>query len=146
MNFPQLAKQPSWDDIHHSFKQMNSWEERYRQLLLLGKQLTAIPAENQDKKIAISGCESKTWFYIDQNHQLWLDSEARIIRGIIIILLTLITYNNKDSFISINLIDVLDDLGLKNYISHSRINGINSIWNKIIELHSNKREADPNLF
>lgn len=145
MIFPQLAEQPTWDEIHYSFKQMNSWEERYRKLLLLGKQLTNIPVEYQDKKIAISGCESKTWFYVDHNQQLWLDSEARIIRGIIIILLALIMHN-KDAFVSINIINILDNIGLKSYISNSRINGINAIWNKLIALHSDKHATDLDFF
>lgn len=135
MIYPQAAALPDWQQLQTLFSSAKSYEERYRQLLLLGKKLPAMPENYRREQSEVSGCESRSWVY-SENNQLWCDSEARIIKGLMAIILSLVNYSNHQSIKSIDLISKLEQLGLRHYISESRINGTQAIWRQIIVLQA----------
>ncbi len=68
------------------------WEDKYRQLILLGKQLPALPDALKTAEIEIAGCENRVWLGHQQRADGTLhffgDSEGRIVRGLLAVLLT----------------------------------------------------------
>ena len=74
-----------------SFK---SWEERYRQIIAWGRKLPSMSEELKSETVTISGCESQVWFVSEQRNERWhfcADSDARIVRGLIAIVLAFVT-------------------------------------------------------
>ncbi|MFM2484221.1 SufE family protein [Celerinatantimonas yamalensis] len=144
MNYPQSENIPSWSDLCELFQQAKSWEERYRQLLLLAKKLPPLSESQHRAEYEVQGCESRSWVYL-HDEAIWLDSEARIIRGLMVVLLVVIHHHCIQDISTINIIERLETLGLRHYISDSRINGIQAIWQNINYLHTYERDIDPKV-
>ncbi len=82
------------DTLGHTFAALKQWEEKYRQLILLGKQLPAMSEEEKAQAQEIPGCENRVWlgYQVRDNGTLHFfgDSEGRIVRGLLAVLLTAI--------------------------------------------------------
>ena len=80
------------DSLITQFSTFRQWEERYRQLILLGRQLPALPEALKSVEIELSGCENRVWLghQVMESGQLHFfgDSEGRIVRGLLAVLLT----------------------------------------------------------
>lgn len=74
------------------FLPLTQWEDKYRQLILLGKQLPALPDECKAQAKEIAGCENRVWLGFTQSDNgtmhFFGDSEGRIVRGLLAVLLT----------------------------------------------------------
>ncbi|WP_369012166.1 SufE family protein [Erwinia pyrifoliae] len=60
------------DSLLAQFSHFRQWEERYRQLILLGKQLPVLPDELKNETTELRGCENRVWL----GHQLLENGRA----------------------------------------------------------------------
>ncbi|WP_298773288.1 SufE family protein [uncultured Shewanella sp.] len=122
------------EQILARFNDAKNWQERFRQLMLLAKQLPKLAEEYQTPNAKIQGCESDAWLYHYEEkgrHFYMGDSDARIVRGLIVLLL--IAYNGKNTK-EINDFDhhqYFEQLGLSGQLSPSRSNGLHALINAI---------------
>lgn len=77
----------SADDIVETLSFFDDWEERYRYIIDLGKQLPAFPADMQTPERIVHGCQSQVWLEIgfdadNSQVKLAVDSDALIVRGL----------------------------------------------------------------
>lgn len=113
------------------------WEDRYRQVIQLGKKLPALPEEYKQAQLLVSGCESQVWLAHEQRGETFhfaADSDARIVRGLITLVLA--AYEGKDAA-AIRAFDIdsyFDSLGLMAHLSPSRGNGLKAIVEQIKQL------------
>jgi len=136
-----LAKQFELTDSKalELFTAKKSWEEKFRQLMLLGKQLPPLPTEFQLDDHLVSGCESKVWLvsaWHNETLHLAASSDAKIVKGLVSIVLA--AFNNKTA-VDINQFDLdmyLKQLNLLNQLSPSRANGMHAIVAKIQNIAS----------
>jgi cysteine desulfurase/selenocysteine lyase len=117
------------------FTALKGWDSRHRQIMLLGKQLKRLDKSARNDHTLISGCESLAWLVTQKNEQnvfyFEADSDARIIRGLLVIVLA--AFNNKTA-VQIQAFDIesyFKTLGLIKHLSPSRGNGILAIVEKI---------------
>ncbi len=108
-----------------------SWEERYRLIIQAGKQLP-FPTEQQLAEMQpISGCEAKVWFKITGKNDLTFDfqaySEARIINGLLWILLQEIQGKTVEQLKQFDLTAYFTELGIAQRLSSTRLNGLKQI-------------------
>ena len=129
-----------FETISEDFDFLESWEDKYRYIIDLGKDLEIYPKEFKNEDYRVIGCASQVWFYpkiSDQNGKKIFsfkgDSDAMIVRGLIKLLSTI--YNNKEvkEAIIIDPYKQLELLNLKEHISSQRSNGLNSMILKIKE-------------
>jgi len=121
------------------FASHNSWEDRYRLLMRLGKALPALPLAQKVDDVLLAGCESKVWFYghYDQtslNLVLTIDSDAKIIKGLISLIISAhhdLTFEQVQQF---DCVEFIKKLGLLSHLSPSRGNGIKAIIHAIEQL------------
>lgn len=117
------------------FREKSSWEERYRQLILLSKQLPALPETLKQQHLELKGCENRVWLGHERNEDGTLhfygDSEGRIVKGILAILLTQIEGKTPQQILDIPLMQLFDQLGLLQQLSASRSQGLDSLVNAI---------------
>ena len=79
-------------DIRESFGFFDSWEDKYRFLIDLGRQLDHLPDEDRVEQNLVRGCQSQVWLVptydaeADRLH-LAIDSDAHIVRGLIAVTL-----------------------------------------------------------
>lgn len=121
-------------EIADTFDLLGEWEERYRYLLDLGKQLEPFPeAEKTDDSI-VRGCMSQVWM----DHQLRDgrlhfrgDSDAHIVRGLIALLFALVQDRTPREVLDTDIRQVFADLGLENHISMNRRNGFYAMSERV---------------
>ncbi|MGB0360062.1 MAG: cysteine desulfurase sulfur acceptor subunit CsdE, partial [Endozoicomonas sp.] len=130
------AQSLHYTTVGDKLSDFTNWQERYRQIIMLGKTLPSLPEHLKTEETRLHGCESNVWlhyYYDDENMQLHFsaDSDARVIRGLIAMILS--AYNGKTPA-TIENVDIdqwFQDLGLYNHLSPSRGNGLRAIVKKI---------------
>lgn len=116
------------ETLRATFAPLQQWEDKYRQLILLGKQLPALPADLKHEDIEITGCENRVWLGYchlpNGTLHFYGDSEGRIVRGLLAVLLTAIEGKTAEQLLSVDPLILFDELGLRNQLSASRSSGL----------------------
>ncbi len=110
-----------------SFENANNWQERYRQIMLLGKTLPKLDDEFRIERAQVRGCESNAWLYhqkIDNKHYFIADSDARIVKGLVALLLAACHGKSSEEIATFDIEGYFDQLGLTGQLSPSRTNGL----------------------
>ena len=123
------------DDLIDNFEFLDSWEDKYRYIIELGEKLPPFDEQFRTEEWKVKGCQSQVWLVpkkqSDGRLKFMGDSDAMIVKGLIFIVL--VVYNNLTS-IEIknkNIEEIFTKLGLKDHLSPSRRNGLESMINKI---------------
>ncbi|MGK3144212.1 cysteine desulfurase sulfur acceptor subunit CsdE [Pantoea sp. C2G6] len=136
MSSPLLAPHPFGTEItvaslKESFSRFHQWEDRYRQLIQLSRQLPALPEELKTADIELSGCENRVWLGSqrrpDGSLHFYGDSEGRIVRGLLAVLLTGVEGKAPQSLLEADPLQLFDELGLRAQLSASRSSGLQAL-------------------
>lgn len=122
-----LALELNSADILPLFENANNWQERYRQIMLLGKTLPKLDEAYRVESAQVRGCESNAWLYhspIEGKHYFVADSDARIVKGLIGLLLTACNGKSSAEIANFDIEGYFDMLGLTGQLSPSRTNGL----------------------
>lgn len=114
-----------------------SWEQRARLLMQWGDRLPAIADDEKTDEHLVDGCESKVWLLanvIDGHWQFRAASDARLIRGLVALLLARVNGLTAEELQQIDLPDWFNQLGLSRQLSPSRSNGLNAVLQKMRQL------------
>jgi cysteine desulfurase/selenocysteine lyase len=115
-----------------------NWQVRFNTLLSAGNLLPALPAAYKSQQNKVSGCESNVWLIAEQQpDRSWkfaADSDARLMRGIICLLLSVIQNKTGDNLQLIDTQQLLESCDLHHYLGPSRTNGVQAIVDKIKQL------------
>ncbi|SIO01495.1 cysteine desulfurase sulfur acceptor subunit CsdE [Salinivibrio sp. ES.052] len=117
--------------------QHTSWEDKYRQLILWGKQLPTFTDEQKQVASPVSGCESDVWLLhqsVDDMHYFAADSNARIVKGLLAVVLACVHGQTRDSIRVLNLNHFFQQTGLSHHLSESRANGLHAIVQHIHQI------------
>lgn len=79
------------ETLKQTFAPLSQWEDKYRQLILLGKQLPTLSDDLKAQAKEIAGCENRVWLGVSVSGEklhFFGDSEGRIVRGLLAVLLT----------------------------------------------------------
>jgi cysteine desulfurase/selenocysteine lyase len=123
------------ENIITLFSNTKSWDSRHREIMLLGKTLPRLDKALRSDTTLISGCESLAWLKLEYTEQgiymFTADSDAKIIRGLLVIVLA--AYNKKTAIQihEFNINAYFSHLGLMQHLSPSRGNGLLAIVEKI---------------
>ncbi|HSG51178.1 MAG TPA: SufE family protein [Rheinheimera sp.] len=115
---------------------VKDWQSKYRILMQLGKKLPPIPEKMKQTEFLVKGCESRAWLMhyhnkSDDKHYFVLDSEARIVKGLMAIMLCLVNGMTSSELSKFDLQHKFDQLNLKPYLSQSRGNGLTAMAERI---------------
>ncbi len=133
---PLLAPHPfgraiTVDSLTTTFSHLPQWEDRYRQLIQLGRQLPALPEALKTPAIALTGCENQVWFssqlQSDGTLHFYGDSEGRIVRGLLAVLLTAVEGQTPPMLLQHDPLALFDTLGLRAQLSASRSSGLQAL-------------------
>ena len=115
------------------FNQYNDWEDRYKELIKIGKNLDDLPVEFQVEKFQIKGCQSKVWLrpqYKNGVVEFFATSDAVLVKGIVGLLVEAYSHATPDEIISYK-DDFLKDIGITDHLSMNRTNGLASMLKQI---------------
>ncbi|WP_437612515.1 cysteine desulfurase sulfur acceptor subunit CsdE [Erwinia sp. V71] len=125
-----------------TFSAFQQWEDRYRQLILLGKQLPALPLELKTSAIELSGCENRVWLghqqLADGTLHFYGDSEGRIVRGLLAVLLTAAEGKTAQQLRDADPLALFDKLGLRQQLSSSRSSGLQALADAVVRAAGEK--------
>lgn len=113
------------------------WEQRARLLMQWGDRLPAMADDEKTDEHLVDGCESKVWLLadvIDGHWQFRAASDARLIRGLVALLLARVNGLTAEDLQQVDLPDWFNQLGLSRQLSPSRSNGLNAVLQKMREL------------
>ena len=129
---------PLIDDIVSDFGLLDEWEDRYRYLIELGRDLDPLPedAHNEDNKVR--GCASQVWLEttVDRSGAAPVltfrgDSDAHIVRGLVRLTLALYSGKPAQEILTTDAQDLFATLGLTAHLTPQRSNGVRSMVERI---------------
>ena len=120
-----------------AFQAVGSWEQRARLLMQWGERLPALAAEDKVEANLVQGCESLVWLVgclRDDHWQFAASSDARLIRGLVALLLARVNGLSAEALQAVDLPDWFNQLGLSRQLSPSRSNGLNAVLQRMRQL------------
>ena len=119
------------------FQNAAGWEQRARLLMQWGDRLPALSDVDKVEANRVHGCESQVWLVgaLDDGHwQFAASSDARLIRGLVALLLVRVNGLSAVELQQVDLPDWFNQLGLSRQLSPSRSNGLNAVLQRMNEL------------
>ncbi|RON56906.1 SufE family protein [Pseudomonas frederiksbergensis] len=120
-----------------AFQQAGSWEQRARLLMQWGERLPALSDVDKVEANRVHGCESQVWLVgrlQDGHWQFSASSDARLIRGLVALLLARVNGLSAVELQQVDLPGWFNQLGLSRQLSPSRSNGLNAVLQRMNEL------------
>jgi cysteine desulfuration protein SufE len=124
-----------FDDLAGEFEVLGDWEERYRYVIDLGRELGPLTDAERSDANKVRGCASQVWLVTEPQADGTLkfrgDSDAHIVRGLIAILLRLYSGHSPAEITAFDANAALAKLGLSGALSAQRSNGLASMVARI---------------
>ena len=117
------------EEIVDEFNMFDSWIDKYDYLIDLGKSLPKIDNIYKTQDNIITGCQSQVWLHAkkeDNKVVFTADSDAIMTKGIIAMLIRVLSGQKAENIINTNL-DFINKIGLNEQLSQTRANGLNSM-------------------
>jgi cysteine desulfuration protein SufE len=114
------------DQVTEDFTMFDDWLSRYEYLIELGRTIPAIDPRHKTNDYIIEGCQSKVWLYPafdGKTISFTADSDAIITRGIVALLIRVLSGRTPDEIIGADLY-FIDKIGLRQNLSPTRSNGL----------------------
>jgi cysteine desulfuration protein SufE len=115
--------------IIEEFSAYDDWLDKYSLIVEMGKSLPLISEDYRTEQYIITGCQSKVWLHAAFTDGIVIftaDSDAIITKGIVNLLIRVLSGRTPDEIISAKL-DFIDQIGLREHLSPTRSNGLNSM-------------------
>lgn len=116
-------------DIVDEFDMFEDWMDKYDHIIALGKELPLIDEQYKVDDNLIKGCQSRVWLHADydgQNVTFTADSDAIITKGIIALMVRVLSGQSPEAIVNADL-SFVDEIGLKDHLSPTRANGLVSM-------------------
>ncbi|HEX4711780.1 SufE family protein [Phenylobacterium sp.] len=122
-------------ELSAEFDVLGDWEERYRYVIDLGRDLAPLSDAERSDANKVRGCASQVWLVREPQPDGALkfrgDSDAHIVRGLIAILLRLFSGRRAEEILAFDAPAAFAALGLSGALSQQRSNGLASMVARI---------------
>nr|WP_320142815.1 SufE family protein [uncultured Cohaesibacter sp.] len=126
------------DEIIENFSFIDDWEERYRYVIELGRELEDLPQEAMTSANKVEGCVSQVWLTTkvsgeDANPTLTFqgDSDAHIVKGLVAIALATFSGKTAKDILNTDADAIFDQIGLRDHLTPQRSNGLSAMIGRI---------------
>lgn len=127
------------NDIIESLGFLDDWEQRYRYILDLGRDLPHMPPEWQDEARLLRGCQSQVWIAHEQRDNLlhfMVDADAHIVRGLIAIVLSACNARPAEQILALDMDAYFGELDLLRHLTPTRGNGLRALVGRVRHIAS----------
>jgi cysteine desulfuration protein SufE len=133
-------------EITDNFSLLDEWDDRYRYLIELGRELPPLAAEAHNEANKVRGCASQVWLDTSVRPNgaggpvlsFVGDSDAHIVRGLIAILFAMYSGRGAKDILATDAVALFEKMGLREHLTPQRSNGFRSMVERI---HSDARAA-----
>ena len=118
--------------IVDEFALFDDWMGKYEHLIEMGRSLPLIDETYKTDEYLVRGCQAQVWLKAEAEGELirlTADSDALITKGLIAILLCILDRQPADAVVGADF-SFLDEIGMKDHLSPTRKNGLDSMINK----------------
>jgi cysteine desulfuration protein SufE len=126
------------DEIIGNFSLLDEWDDRYRYVIELGRSMSPLSELDRTEANKVQGCASQVWLattaWFDDGHPVLGfggDSDAHIVRGLVAILLSVVSGKRATEILETDPIALFDRLGLREHLTPQRSNGFRSMVARI---------------
>ena len=127
------------DDIIDNFALLDDWDDRYRYLIELGRELPPLPPAAHTDANKVQGCASQVWLDTTVRPNggdgpvltFVGDSDAHIVRGLIAVLFAVYSGKPARDILATDAVTVFEKLGLREHLTPQRSNGFRSMVERI---------------
>jgi cysteine desulfuration protein SufE len=131
---PPSAMSRTLDDIIADFGLIEDWEERYRYLIELGRELEPLPDSARTEANKVRGCASQVWIEtLPEGDALRFrgDSDAHIVKGLVRLTLAVYSGQTPSAILSRDAHGLFAELGLSQHLTPQRSNGVRAMVDRI---------------
>src|SRR5271170_5103614 len=133
-------------EIIDNFSLLDEWDDRYRYLIELGRELPPLAAEAHNEANKVRGCASQVWLDTSVRPNgaggpvltFVGDSDAHIVRGLIAVLFAMYSGRSARDILATDAVALFERIGLREHLTPQRSNGFRSMVERI---HSDARAA-----
>lgn len=114
------------DEVVEEFSEFTDWMDKYQMLIDLGNELEPLDEQYKTESNLIDGCQSRVWLQCDEKDGRLIftaDSDALIVKGIIALLIRVVSDHTPKEIIDADLY-FIDRIGLREHLSPTRANGL----------------------
>lgn len=114
------------DEVVEEFSEFTDWMDKYQMLIDLGNELAPLDEQYKTESNLIDGCQSRVWLQCDEKDGRLIftaDSDALIVKGIIALLIRVVSNHTPKEIIDADLY-FIDRIGLREHLSPTRANGL----------------------
>src|SRR5437764_1650640 len=127
------------EEIIGNFTVLDDWDDRYRYLIELGRELAPLSEGAHCDANKVQGCASQVWLdtTVRPNGKggpvldFVGDSDAHIVRGLIAILFAIYSGKHARDILSTDAVTIFERLGLREHLTPQRSNGFRSMVERI---------------
>ena len=122
------------DELADEFELLGDWEERYRHIIDLGRGLQPMSDTERSEENRVRGCASQVWLVTERSDgrlRFRGDSDAHIVRGLVAIVLRLLSDRTPADIKAFDAKAAFARLGLEGALSTQRSNGLASMIERI---------------
>ena len=120
-------------ELIDDFAFLSDWEQKYEYIIDLGKELKGLPEEKKKEDILIKGCQSQVWLDAElRDGKIFFlaDSNGILPKGIISLLVGVYSGHTAEEILAADF-DFISKIGLQEFLSPSRANGLASMIKQI---------------
>ncbi|GGJ07252.1 SufE family protein [Halopseudomonas pertucinogena] len=130
----QFGTDVTSDDILETLAFFDSWEDRYKYIIDLGRELPPLEDQHRTDENIVRGCQSQVWLTSrEEGGKLYFDadSDAFIVKGLLAVVLA--AYNGKAprDILDFDIEDYFARLNLLKHLSVTRGNGLRAMVKRI---------------
>lgn len=133
----ETSASPAFERLVEDFEFLDDWEDRYRYVIELAKELGEPPEGLHDPSHLVKGCASQVWldFRVPETDAERLgfagDSDAMLVKGLIAVLRRLFHGRPRAEIEAVDAMAQLARLGLDEALSPQRSNGLRAMVKRI---------------
>ena len=120
-------------ELIDDFAFLSDWEQKNEYIIDLGKELKGLPEEKKNDDILIKGCQSQVWLDAElRDGKIFFlaDSDGILPKGIISLLVGVYSGHTAEEILAADF-DFISKIGLQEFLSPSRANGLASMIKQI---------------
>jgi len=113
-------------EIVEEFALFDEWDDKYEYIIDLGKKLQVLDNHYKLDENKVKGCQSTVWLvadYRDDKVVFKADSDAVIVKGLISMLIRVLSNHTPDQIINAKL-GFLEQIGMHSHLAQTRSNGL----------------------
>jgi cysteine desulfuration protein SufE len=130
---------PDIDEIIDNFSVLDDWDDRYRYLIELGRELPPLAEAAHNDANKVQGCASQVWLDTRVRQDgadgpvlvFAGDSDAHIVRGLIAILFAIFSGQHANDILKTDALALFERMGLREHLTPQRSNGFRSMVERI---------------